>query len=182
MSEQPASFQNWLTDFQSFHLPHWQDFPDFEIYMDQLVNLVNQYLEPLMLDPVTPTMINNYVKKQVMFKPNKKRYRREHLAAVVTLTLLKTAFPLELIKEGFNTELTNLSAEAAYEHFVTTFTDKVQALSVTQPQPLPSADFTPALVLQETAATTIIYQLTSKALMELTSANKGVSAHDKSTK
>lgn len=182
MSEQPASFQNWLMDFQSFQLPHWQDFPDFEIYMDQLVNLVNQYLKPLALDPVTPTMVNNYVKKQVMFKPNKKRYRREHLAAVVTLTLLKTAFPLELIKAGFHTELTDQSAESAYEHFVTTFTAKVQALNTVQAQALPTADFKPALVLQETAATTIIYQLISKALMELTTVNKGASAYDKGTK
>ncbi|MFD0897450.1 DUF1836 domain-containing protein [Loigolactobacillus binensis] len=173
-------FPTWLAQLQTLQLPYWKDFPDFDIYMEQLVNLVNQYLAPLALDPVTPAMINNYVKHKVMFKPVKKRYRREHLAAVVTLTLLKTVFPLEMIRTGFAGELNALSAQAAYDRFITNFTTQLQTLQSAQAVPLPTnTEFIWADALQQTAVTTVIYQLISRRLLQhAPHINKGVNLHD----
>ncbi|MFD1318182.1 DUF1836 domain-containing protein [Loigolactobacillus zhaoyuanensis] len=180
MPTQTEDFQKWLTKFQAIQLPYWSDFPDFDIYMEQLVSLVNQYLAPLALDPVTPAMINNYVKHKVMFKPVKKRYQRQHLAAVITLTLLKTVFPLDMIRGGFAGELNALSAQAAYDRFIHNFTTQLQALNLTQAVPLPfTNEFTWEVAVQQTAATTIIYQLISERLMlHAPHTKKGVIVHD----
>lgn len=180
MTTQKTDFQAWLTQIQALELPLWTDFPDFDIYMEQLLNLVNQYLAPLKLDPVTPAMINNYVKHKVMFKPVKKRYQREHLAAVITLTLLKTVFPLDMIRNGFNGELNVLSAQAAYDRFATNFTTQLKTLDLAQSVPLPfTENFTWDEAVQQTAATTIIYQLISKRLMlHAPHTKKGAIAHD----
>ena len=180
MSTQENDFQAWLTKIQALKLPQWADFPDFDNYMEQLINLVNQYLAPLELDPVTPAMINNYVKHKVMFKPVKKRYQREHLAAAITLTLLKTVFPLDMIRSGFNGELNVLSAQAAYDRFAANFTTQLQTLDLAQSTPLPfTKNFEWDEAIQQTAATTIIYQLISKRLMlHAPQIEKGAIAHD----
>ncbi|MFC6170972.1 DUF1836 domain-containing protein [Loigolactobacillus jiayinensis] len=180
MPTQTIDFQTWLSKLQTLQLPLWNDFPDFDLYMEQLVSLVNQYLAPLELDPVTPAMINNYVKHKVMFKPVKKRYQREHLAAVITLTLLKTVFPLDMIRSGFTGELNALSAQAAYDRFATNFTTQLQSLQLAQTVPLPfSNDFTWDAAVQQTAVTTIIYQLISKHLIRhAPNQKKGAIAHD----
>ena len=37
------NIQKQLDSFANKRLPYWEDFPDFELYMDQLVNLGNRY-------------------------------------------------------------------------------------------------------------------------------------------
>lgn len=180
MSTQENDFQAWLTKIQALKLPQWADFPDFDIYMEQLINLVNQYLAPLELDPVTPAMINNYVKHKVMFKPVKKRYQREHLAAAITLTLLKTVFPLDMIRSGFNGELNVLSAQAAYDRFAANFTTNYRPFIWRKVRHylLPKI-LNGMKPFNQTAATTIIYQLISKRLMlHAPQIEKGAIAHD----
>ncbi|WP_238595635.1 DUF1836 domain-containing protein [Loigolactobacillus backii] len=165
----PPELQSWLNDFRQIKLPVWQDFPKFDIYMDQLVSLVNQYLAPFELDPVTPAMINNYVKHKVMFKPVKKKYQRTHLAAVIVLSILKTAFPLDMIRLGFAQELNAVTAQEAYDRFVRLMTQKLTALTLEQPvQPVETATvFSWDAAIQQTAATTVIYQLVSEKIMIL---------------
>ena len=47
------------------HLPRWEELPDFDLYMDQVISLIERYLN--ILDDgkeriITSAMINNYVK------------------------------------------------------------------------------------------------------------------------
>ncbi len=53
-----------LDRLQIVRLPRWTDLPDLELYMDQVVSYINQYLNALNLDEITASMINNYVKKR----------------------------------------------------------------------------------------------------------------------
>ena len=55
----------------AFHIPRWNELPTVELYLDQVVKLINGVLAPYInfnLDPkdeselLTKTMINNYVK------------------------------------------------------------------------------------------------------------------------
>ena len=67
----------------AYRLPRWEDLPTFDIYMDQLITLVKQYLKDLFDEEdviITSSMINNYVKMELIPKPVKKRYNREHIA------------------------------------------------------------------------------------------------------
>ena len=76
----------------SYHLPRWEELPDFDIYMDQIIALIERYLN--ILDDgkeriITNSMINNYVKLKLIPKPNKKKYNKEHIAYLIAITLLK---------------------------------------------------------------------------------------------
>ena len=39
--EDPIISQEWITSLEQFHLPRWEELPDFEIYMDQLITIVS---------------------------------------------------------------------------------------------------------------------------------------------
>ena len=90
----------WLSDLDDHHLPKWEEFPDFELYMEQLVSLGNRYLACFSETPLTSSMINSYVKKGLMSRPEKKRYRAEHIAELIVISLLKTTYPLETIRNA----------------------------------------------------------------------------------
>ncbi|OQR23984.1 hypothetical protein B6U38_02105 [Ligilactobacillus salivarius] len=57
-----------LIQFNDIYLPMWEEFPDFQVYMDQLVSLGNRYLKDLSDSELTPSMINSYVKKRINAK------------------------------------------------------------------------------------------------------------------
>lgn len=67
----------------SVHLPQWEELPDIDLYMDQVLNLVDRYLSPIGVKPVTAAMINNYVKLNLIPKPIGKRYSRIDRKSVV---------------------------------------------------------------------------------------------------
>lgn len=78
--------------FERFHCPRWEELPDLGLYMDQVLLVVEGALRPLFPnDPVvlTATMVNNYVKQQVLTPSEKKKYGREHLAVLIAITVLK---------------------------------------------------------------------------------------------
>lgn len=163
----PESFLNWLDSLKKITLPAWQDFPELDLYMDQSIKLVNQYLEPLNLAPVTATMVNNYVKKEVMFKPIKKRYRKEHLAAIVVITILKSAFPLTVIKNGIDQLLVDNSAEDAYMNFALIFNEQIKSLTFdTNLKPV-TIETTIIELEQRTAASAVINHIISEKLVML---------------
>lgn len=88
-------------DFAQYRCPRWDELPDLGLYMDQVLLVVEGALRPLFPnDPVvlTSTMVNNYVKQQVLTPSEKKKYRREHLATLITITVLKRVLSVAEIK------------------------------------------------------------------------------------
>ena len=83
-------------------LPSWQELPELELYMDQVLSLVERYLRGYPgFDErgLTASMVNNYVKQGVLPPPQKKRYSREHLAKLLVICLLKTSLPILTIHQ-----------------------------------------------------------------------------------
>ena len=73
----------------NLHFPRWHELPEFELYMDQVIGLVEKYLRPLYPEnkaPITPSMINNYVKQRILPPPENKRYGKKHLACTQSTT------------------------------------------------------------------------------------------------
>ena len=74
-------------------LSDWESLPDVGLYMDQVTGLLNRKLSPFTMGrdeaPLTPSMINNYVKSGHISRPKRKRYSREQLAALYMLCSLK---------------------------------------------------------------------------------------------
>ncbi|WP_291291677.1 DUF1836 domain-containing protein [Enterococcus sp.] len=95
---------SWSESLSSFHLPRWEELPTLELYMDQVITLVDQYLSPVIQSDkhplLTSSMVNNYVKKGMIPPPEKKRYNQKHLAFLIAITMLKQVLTIPEIKTG----------------------------------------------------------------------------------
>ena len=81
-------------------IPRWEELPDLELYMDQVLSLTKRYLgRYLGFDQkcLTASMVNNYVKLGVVPPPIKKRYARSHLARLIVVCILKASLPIDVI-------------------------------------------------------------------------------------
>ncbi len=83
-------------------LPAWDDLPDLELYMDQVVTYLKRQLSAFVDNPsgnlVTPSVVNNYVKAGVAPRPVKKKYGRPQLSALTMACFLKGVMPSQSIK------------------------------------------------------------------------------------
>ena len=100
-----ADYRKMSEQLRDFRLPVWEEFPDLELYMDQMIVLLNRYLtfdEALAEErTITASMINNYVKMRIMPPPVKKKYGRAHLAYLVIICSLKDALGISVIQKIF---------------------------------------------------------------------------------
>ena len=125
MSTTEDLLQVWMNEMQTYRLPRWQDLPDIELYMDQVITLIERYLCPLVEQSedeknkvITSAMINNYVKLGMMPKPYKKRYERIHLAHMIVITVLKQVILIPEVKQGIYLQtIMSGNIEAAYDLF-----------------------------------------------------------------
>ena len=88
--------------FSDFHMPRYSELPEIELYMDQVISVIDKYLGAFSAsgDPVlTPSMINNYVKNRVIPPPEKKKYSRDHLAKLIVICLLKPTMEIAAIAD-----------------------------------------------------------------------------------
>ena len=104
-------------------LPAWNDLPDLELYMDQVLSLVIRYLGA---DgkALTASMVNNYVKMGAVPAPRKKRYARVHLSRLIVICVLKSVLPLGDIQ----TLLEHGTADSSDEQFYSLFRTQYQAV------------------------------------------------------
>ena len=112
----------WLKEIEAFETTPWTALPELELYMDQVITLINRGLDPMLADTdrtVTPSMINNYVKAEVLPRPLKKRYNREHLTLLSLICMLKSELSLQEIRDLFAV----LTAEYPIETLYTDYCD-----------------------------------------------------------
>ena len=105
-------------------LPRWNELPDFGLYMDQVISLMERYLGA----PASPadkgltaSMVNNYVKTGMVPAPVKKRYGRLQLACLIVICALKPVLPLSVIKEILTDKFGQNDAGALYDRFCERF-------------------------------------------------------------
>lgn len=106
----------------SNHFPHWVDFPDVDLYMDQVIELINKYQTgiPCLQNKsaaVTPSMVNNYVKMKLMPPPVKKRYSKLHLAYIMVICTLKHTFSIATIETILRPDFSEEAMESFYDTF-----------------------------------------------------------------
>lgn len=104
MKNVELEIKNWGESIATFHLPRWDELPTLELYMDQVITLIDQYLSPVIQVEkhplLTSSMVNNYVKKGMIPAPEKKRYHQKHLAFLIAITMLKQVLTIPEIKTG----------------------------------------------------------------------------------
>lgn len=118
-----SSFAEFEQILANYSLPSWDVLPDIELYMDQVVAVVTKYLEvpstKMALNrPVTPSMINNYVKLGIIPAPNKKKYSKVHLAYLLIVCTLKQTLDMSTIQQIIPVDLCNEDVKKTYDSFV----------------------------------------------------------------
>lgn len=70
--------ENNINILNQYHCPKWDDLPDFDLYMDQVLFYINTHLQDLYFDLspddkiITSNMVNNYVKNSIVKPPIRK--------------------------------------------------------------------------------------------------------------
>ena len=98
-----GKLRRWEKYLNEFRLPRWEEIPDLGLYMEQIIDLLKQYLDYLPPELkeeqfITAATINNYVRTKVMPEPKKKRYYREHIAYLLMILTLKQTLSIAMIQ------------------------------------------------------------------------------------
>ncbi|GAB1477381.1 DUF1836 domain-containing protein [Bacillota bacterium] len=97
----------------------WEDFPDINLYKDQVVVYLKRQLINLEKDgQLTPAMISNYVKDKLLPKADGKTYNKEHLALLTEICLLKQVLMVKDIDLLLKEENSCRDAEDFYTRFI----------------------------------------------------------------
>ena len=117
-----AKLRRWEKYLDNFRLPDWEAIPDFGLYMEQVTDLLKQYLDYLPPELkeeqfITASTINNYVRTKVMPEPVKKRYYREHIAYLILICTLKQTLSIALIRRIIPMGLRRDEVEAVYRSY-----------------------------------------------------------------
>ena len=117
-----ARLQDWLQGMEHFALPEWDALPQLELYMDQVIILLKQYLAPLHRGEedkaITASIINNYVRMKIMPAPIKKKYSRIHLACLIMICTLKRSLSISCIQRILPSDHSKESVHQLYDGFV----------------------------------------------------------------
>lgn len=111
----------------------FSDLPDLGLYMDQVTGYLNKHLCALSLSreeaPLTPSMINNYVKNGHIARPTQKKYSREQLAALYMLCSLKNNLSITDAAALIYFLTEEHGMDEAYTRFVKEQKENTQALA-----------------------------------------------------
>lgn len=105
----------------TFSYPKWEELPNIDLYLDQVLLYVNQVCAPSFSQKekgLTASMVNNYVKHGYLTKPEKKKYQRQQIARLIAITTLKSVFSIQEIAQTLNTLQVEASSETLYDAFV----------------------------------------------------------------
>lgn len=110
----------WIASLRTLKLPKYKELPTIPLYLDQVLEYVNVTLQPIFGEDsvfITSAMINNYVKQKLMPAPVKKRYDRDHLAYIITITVLKQVVSIPNVVSGILTVREHYGKEDAFNIF-----------------------------------------------------------------
>ena len=124
--------REWARGLEKFALPDWEGLPQLELYMDQIIILLTEYLAPVSRGQeeraITASIINNYVRMKIVPPPVKKKYSRVHIAFLVVICTLKRSLSISSIQRFLPEDRTEESVRAFYNGFVRQYRDAVEAL------------------------------------------------------
>ncbi|PWM46473.1 MAG: hypothetical protein DBX47_02265 [Clostridiales bacterium] len=101
--------KEWGINLGKYSLPRWENLPLIDLYMDQVLSLLDAYLgiysESTNGKIITSSIINNYVKLGIIPPPVKKKYSRKHIAYLLMVCLMKPVMPIAMIKLNIDLQL-----------------------------------------------------------------------------
>lgn len=120
-----------IMQINEFHIPRWKELPSVDLYLDQVVNFINSCLSSYIFfndsnkkkenELLTKTMINNYVKNELIEPPIKKQYSKNHIAKLFVICVLKQVYSMQDIKILIQIATKDSSIQIAYDKFCKLF-------------------------------------------------------------
>ena len=87
----------WAEMLREYSVSPWEKLPEIELYMDQVLGYMDKQLGIYNAGEsktLTSSMINNYVKEEIIPRPEHKKYGRSHLAMLMMLCAFKQILPI----------------------------------------------------------------------------------------
>ncbi len=113
--------QNKIKDFtktvEGFELPAYRDIPDVGLFLEQVVRYISKFTDAASLQPLTGSMVSNYVKKRIISNPVKKMYTRDQIAYLIFIAFTKNSVQIEDMPMLFAIQQESFDNEEAYEFF-----------------------------------------------------------------
>ncbi len=100
-------------DLNAFHIPRYQELPDFGLRLEQVTRYVSRYVPA----PVTASMVSNYVKQKIIPRPEKKSYGVDSIAYLIIVSYLKSVVSMEDIRLLLGVQQDNYQLSTAYNYF-----------------------------------------------------------------
>ena len=102
---------------KNFHIPRWNELPTLDLYMDQVIALIDTTLGAFFSEigaaSLTKNMVNNYVKAKIVDAPVNKKYPKLSVAMIIVVYILKNCHATDeigkLIKLGISLEATEIT-------------------------------------------------------------------------
>lgn len=117
-----GKLRRWEKYLEHYSLPAWEALPDLGLYMEQVVQLLKQYLSYLppelkQSQTITAAAINNYVRARMLPEPRKKKYYRVHIAYLIMICTLKQSLSLSMLQTLLPGDLPEDKVRASYRSF-----------------------------------------------------------------
>ena len=166
----------WRNYMEHFALPVWEALPDIELYMDQVISLVNRYLNLIPQDEsnpvITASAVNNYVRLRMMPAPERKRYSRRHMACIIMICVLKQSLTLAEIQRILPAEMTEENVRQVYNDFVEKMTSTTelfigQVEGISRQVLKPENEYGCESLVLHSAVSSVLYKLLTAKLTAL---------------
>jgi hypothetical protein len=166
----------WRKYMETYSLPTWEMLPDMELYMDQVISLVNRYLSLIPQDETDPVItasaVNNYVRLRMMPAPERKRYSCRHMACVIMICALKQSLTLAEIQRILPRDMSEENVRQVYNDFAARMT-ATSALFINQVESIaqqvlsPEDEYGCESLILHSAVSSVLYKLLTAKLTAL---------------
>ena len=133
MKDINKSLKLWLEEIDQFELTKYEQLPDIDLYMDQMLTYLERQLNAFAISSldkqITSSMINNYVKGDCIPSPIAKKYNKEHIALILQICLLKRATNISDIKQMLDAIYQNADFLETYNDFSEKATQTLHQIS-----------------------------------------------------
>lgn len=107
----------------NYKFPRYDELPCVSLYKEQVIEYIEGIFNVFTFftgeKVLTPTMLNNYVKQQIVSHPKDKKYNREHVAYLITVCVLKQVFTLQETCKMIRVQIEKYPLDKAYDYFCT---------------------------------------------------------------
>lgn len=153
-------------DILNFHIPRWEELPNIDLYMDQVVSLIEESLTNLIPSKddkddkvITKTMINNYVKHGILTPPINKKYNKNHLARLIVICILKQVYSINDIDSLITLALKTSGIEISYNKFCMLVEKAIDSTFKKEEFVYPNEELTEERYLLKTVVQTFVNKL-----------------------